>query len=295
MKKGSLLLLTVLAATACANTKDDVQTTEWTTMQETQTETEIETTAVEEEPEMADDGEERYEYEYNEDGSWMCEKVYLGDMLYAERTYAVDADGLQTAITDITYNEDGSYAGLEFDSFGEVILEVYVDAAGNVENEMRYERTYDEEGNPTLTLTYENGVLIEEMEYITGSDVDGSWSMSGKTTAYHEDGTKTITDRDPEGSWSSEITYAADGTVIEELRYEYERNEAGEDIGSKAYRNGAIFREAHQLLNEKGEVTGIVMTEYAEDGGKTVCEYNENLECVKETVYDAAGNVLSEK
>lgn len=234
---------------------------------------------------------ERTEYEYNEDGSWMSEKVYTDEVLSAERTYEVDADGLQTPITEILYNEDGSYTGMEYDVFGELVIEVYVDAQGNTEHELRYEHTYDDANHKEKTMTYSDGVLIEETEYINGTNEDGSWSMSAKTTVYHDDGTKTVTDSDEELNWFTEITYDAEGNVTEELRYEYEKNEEGEDIGSKGYRNGDLFQEFAQVTNADGEVTGFMEINYAEDGGKTVCEYDENFEVIKETVYDADGNI----
>jgi len=39
---------------------------------------------------------------------------------------------------------------------------------------------------------------------------------------------------------------------------------------------------------------GMLWTEYNEDGTKTITELSENFEPVKETVYDAEGNVISE-
>ena len=132
------------------------------------------------------------------------------------------------------------------------------------------------------------------MEYVFGSDEYGSWSMSGKTTTYHEDGTKTVSDGDVEATWSSEITYAADGTVLEEIRYEYLRDENGNDLGSKGYRNGKLFKEATVIQDADGNTTSVLMTDYNEDGTKTVREYADAFELVKEIIYDADGSVISE-
>lgn len=238
--------------------------------------------------------ESAYEYEYSDDGSWMSEKEYYGNTLSAVREYSVDTDGWQKLLTEKIYNEDGSWIGTEYDLYDNVVIEIESDADGNVTMDRRYEYTYDADGNYSMSRIYENGVLTEEVEYFTGSDEEGSWSMSGKTTVYHEDGSKTISDRDLEATWSSETTYDANGNVVEELRYEYEYNEDGDSIGSKGYKNGKLIEEMRSIIGADGEATGILWTYYHEDGTRTVEEYDTSLDLVKETVYDASGNVISE-
>ena len=196
-------------------------------------------------------------------------------------------------LKEISYNEDGSWIGAEYDLYENQVIEIHSNANGNVELDRRFEHTYDEDGNKTLTKTYDNGVLVEEVEFWVGSDEDGTWSMSGKTTTYHEDGSKTVSDGDLEATWSSETTYDAAGNVVEELRYEYTQDENGEATSTKGYKNGKLFVETQAITTEEGE-PGILWIDYEEDGSKTVTEFDENFELVKETVYDAAGNVISE-
>ena len=233
------------------------------------------------------------EYTYNDAGTWMGEKDYVDGVLAAEREYSIDADGNQQLIKEITYNEDGSWIGAEYDLYENQVIEIHTNADGTVELDRRFEHTYDADGNKTLTKTYENGILVEEVEFRFGSDDEGSWSMSGKTTVYLEDGSKTVSDSDPEATWSSETTYDAAGNVVEEIRYEYLKDESGEDTGSKGYKNGKLFVETQAITLPGGE-PGMLWTEYNEDGTKTVTELNENFEPVKETVYDTEGNVISE-
>lgn len=233
------------------------------------------------------------EYTYNDAGNWVGAKEYVEGVLAAEREYAIDGAGHQQLLREITYSEDGSWVGAEYDLYENQVIEIHTNAEGNVELDRRFEHTYDDEGNKTLTKTYDNGVLVEEVEFWFGTDEDGSWSMSGKTTTYHEDGSKTVTDGDLDTTWSSETTYDAQGNVVEELRYEYEQDENGEAIGSKGYKNGKLFVETQAITLPGGE-PGMLWTEYNEDGTKTVTELNENFEPVKETVYDAEGNVISE-
>jgi len=233
------------------------------------------------------------EYTYNDAGNWVGVKEYVEGVLAAEREYSIDADGNQQLLKEIIYNEDGSWMGAEYDLYENQVIEIHSDADGNVELERRFEHTYDDEGNKTLTKTYDNGVLVEEMEFWFGSDDEGSWSMSGKTTTYHEDGSKTVADGDMEATWSSETTYDAAGNVVEELRYEYDQDENGEAVGSRGYKNGKLFVETKAITGADG-TPGILWTEYNEDGTKTVTEYNESFDVVKETVYDADGTAISE-
>ena len=233
------------------------------------------------------------EYTYNDAGDWAGVKEYVDGALAAEREYSIDAEGNMQLLKEISYNEDGSWIGAEYDLYENQVIEIHSNANGNVELDRRFEHTYDEDGNKTLTKTYDNGVLVEEVEFWVGSDEDGTWSMSGKTTTYHEDGSKTVSDGDLEATWSSETTYDAAGNVVEELRYEYTQDENGEATSTKGYKNGKLFVETQAITTEEGE-PGILWIDYEEDGSKTVTEFDENFELVKETVYDAAGNVISE-
>ena len=114
------------------------------------------------------------EYTYNDAGTWMGEKDYVDGILAAEREYSIDADGNQQLIKEITYNEDGSWIGAEYDLYENQVIEIHTNADGNVELDRRFEHTYDEDGNKTLTKTYDNGVLVEEQEFWVGFDEDGT-------------------------------------------------------------------------------------------------------------------------
>ena len=73
-----------------------------------------------------------------------------------------------------------------------------------------------------------------------------------------------------------------------------EYNKEGDSTGSKGYKNGKLFEEVQTIVDSDGEVTGVLMISYDEDGTKTISEYDDTFTLVKETVYDAAGNVISE-
>ena len=230
---------------------------------------------------------------YSDDYSHMTYSEYTGGVLTCEQEYRV-LEEENVLVRDWYSNEDGSAYAQEYDEYSNTVAEITYAADGSVEREVRYENEYDAEGNMTLQRTYEDGVLTVEMEYLSGSDEEGSWSMSGKVTYYYEDGTKMVADSDPEQTWSTETTYAADGSVLNEIRYEYLRDEEGNDIGSMGYENGRLFLEYHSILDENGETVGLIRTKYHEDGTKTVYEYNAELDLVGETAYDAAGNPVED-
>ena len=236
-----------------------------------------------------------YRYTYSEDGSKMYEKSYEAGKLVSEQDYLLDKDFSQTTLRSVRYNEDGSYSLTEYDERGSETLEAEYGADGKAVYETRYENDYDADGNRTLRRTYEGSRLVNETEFLFGSDEEGSWSMSAKQTDYHEDGSRTVSDADWENNtWSMNVTYAADGTVLEHIRYEYVKDENGEDLCSKGYRNGRLFEEAGRRVNEAGEAIGTYFTDYSEDGTKAVREYDLNFDLVKSTIYGADGTVISE-
>ena len=239
----------------------------------------------------ADGSEEsRNEYEYSADGNKMTERSYYMQKLQYESVYDI-TDGNQILFSNTTYYEDGSIEGSEYDQYGNSVAYFSKTADGNIESEFKFEHEYDEEGRITLTKSYENGRLTHEQEYINGSDEEGEWSRSGKNISYHADGSKTVCDADPDGAWSSEITYDPQGNVTEEIRYEYEYNENGDQTVGRTYNNGVLTETMEAVADENGETEFIIRTRYLEDGGKRVCKYDTNFDVVEETTYDADGKV----
>ena len=232
----------------------------------------------------------RMEYEYSADGNQMTEKTYYEQKMQSQSVYDI-TDGNQIMIANIAYYEDGGTESSEYDKYGNPTHQVVTSADGKMESDYRYEYEYDSDGNITLARTFENDRLVQEMEYVTGSDQDGSWSRSGKTVNYHADGSKTVSDFDPDGAWSSEITYAADGSISEELRYEYEYNQNGDQTVGRSYRNGKLTEIAETVMDQNGETEFIIRTQFNEDGSKRVRKYDTNFDIVEDTSYDANGNV----
>ncbi|MBQ2752126.1 MAG: hypothetical protein IJF25_06065 [Oscillospiraceae bacterium] len=241
----------------------------------------------------ADGSEEnRNEYEYSADRNKMTERSYYQQQLQYQSVYDI-TDGDQILLSNTTYYADGGIEGSEYDKYGNAIAYFSKTADGIVESEYIFEHEYDDEGRITLTKTFENGRLTHEQEYINGSDEEGSWSRSGKNISYHADGSKTVCDADPDGAWSSEITYDAAGNVTEELRYEYEYNENGDQTVGRSYENGRLTETMEAIADENGETEFIIRTKYLEDGGRQVRKADTNFDVVEETDSDASGNVIN--
>lgn len=236
-----------------------------------------------------------HRYAYSEDGTRMTEQTYQdGTLTYEqELLWNNEYECFWDTIAERSYGEDGSLA-YTYDDSGNPLSEIHYKPDGSLDVEYAYENTYDLSGDLIQIRTFTNGRLTQETEYINGTDPDGStWSRSGKTTYYHEDGSKLVYDSDIESTWSTEITYDANGNVTHELRYEYLYNENGDSIGSRGYENGRLFTAYDSILDENGETIGVRNTDYREDGSKVVYEYDENFELLKEISYAADGSIIS--
>lgn len=245
------------------------------------------------------------ENEYDENGNVTYMASYNADdeiehESWSEYAQTEDGEFYEAKVTE-SY-EDGTKLVAEYNQYEDIVTRVMYDANGAVVYEERYEREYNEEGDPLWEKEYEDGVLIREIPYyISGSDEDMSWRCPGKTIDYYEDGTKLVTEYNENGDLGKEITYNADDSVESTVTYTYELVEDGEwtveEHGKwnliKAYEDGVLISETRHKVSSEGWWTyKAQVIEYYEDGTKTVSEYDENQELVSETTYDAAGNVV---
>lgn len=226
----------------------------------------------------------RYTY-YDADGSVVEEEF---------TEYGLDAEGncyeLKTTRYDYTY---GAIYVSEYNEYGDQTARTISDLEGNVEQTDRFEREYNDEGDPIWEKSYTNDVLVQE---ITGYQtyVDGEYTMRFPETVidYYEDGTKLVTDYGDDGEVAKETYYKADGTVEKEWTYTYETDSEGNWTSIKVYEGERLVKETEYALDADGWNYPVKETEYHEDGSKTVCEYNEYGELVSESQYDADGNLI---
>lgn len=214
-----------------------------------------------------------------------------------------DADGnpYSEGRNEITYDDDGNlltimkYAGdelrgEEYYRNGEIhrIVEHYEDGT-------RYEHEYDEHRNLTSVIGYDaDGSISTQLFSEYAETADGEWyEVCSTETA--PDGSKYYGEFNDQGDQIVWITYTPDGVMENNERYEYTYDEEGHKTAVKVYSFDTLVQEKlyTMVVFEDGWMNypGTVI-DYQEDGGKTVCVYDENDELVSQTHYDAGGNVI---
>ena len=205
--------------------------------------------------------EERIDFTYDAAGNVLTEKRYNDGVLSEESVYQ---DGVLSSM--VTYDADARHE-FTLNEFGDPVSMISYDTAGNVIGEEYTEYAYTEDG-----------------EY-----------YAPRTTTIDADGSKYVSEYNPQGDQIIWITYTPDGAMDNNERYEYTYDEEGHKTAVKVYSFDALVQEKlyTMVVFEDGWMNypGTII-DYHEDGGKTVCVYDENDELVSETHYDADGNVI---
>ena len=207
-----------------------------------------------------------YQYQYDENGNVLHSKVTVDGVLTEENEYmVVDEESLLRKLT--SYMEDGSKFSNEYDEHGNVIRLI----------------TYDTEGN---------NIHQADSEYT--QLVDGAWYES-KCTYSEIDGSKTVGEYDAQGNSTSITAYDAQGNLESTQTWEYVYTDGDRKVSEKHYIDGQLVEE---LLYKTVETEDYsvnfpeTVTQYNDDGSKTVTVYDENDEIVSQTNYDSEGNVI---
>jgi len=176
--------------------------------------------------------------------------------------------------SEIMVFEDGGWDIYQNDEEERAILAVSYDAEGKVSCEYKIEYIEDEDGNLTGEKIYENGVLLAEMTY--GTDF---WGLCGLVSEVWYDGeNRSVTEYDQYGNSISSIIYDGENNVISNERIEYENDEEGNVLRQRIFQEGRLVME---IDNTSGAE---IITEYDEEGTKTVRRYDERGD-LRETVY----------
>lgn len=211
-----------------------------------------------------------YKYEYGFNGNITRVQIYTDDVLIEEDLYK-SVDGEDVLHECIYYNEDGTKFTNEYDDFGNIVKVLSYTADGEIDVDSTSEYSLDEYGE---------------------------WYES-KNVSIYSSGIKTESEYDRFGENITNIVYNAEGEIESSLAWDTEYNEDGDIISQKQYSDGVLISESVYKKLELEDGEGYVnfpetVTEYGEDGGRTVTVYDENDEVVSLTVYDADGNVISE-
>lgn len=209
-----------------------------------------------------------YSYEYDENGNITAENVYLNDDNYPHgfTQYVYDTDGLLKYEIYYSSNyaqtelEKNFYAEYEYDSSGNEISNIKVDADGYIDSKSSTEYQYDDNEN----------------------------IISKTVNAWFDPVNSKI------NSSISEYTYTYDESgkmLTETLKYTYDRNgEAYSCESMKIYdSNGNVIKE----IRDKGSETETEKTYEYDDKNRLICEKIKNVRTVYE--YDDKNRMICEE
>ncbi|MBQ7116699.1 MAG: hypothetical protein IJN88_00660 [Clostridia bacterium] len=177
-----------------------------------------------------------------------------------------------------------------FNSYGDWTQKLYFDEEGNYTWENRAEYTYDKDGNKLTEKIYTDDVLLSSAEY----DYDSAGLTYKKyETEYHDDGSSIVYEYNESGDNLGYVVYDEKGNATEDVRSEYITDEKGELIGEKVYENDILSKEMKYAAGNDGEEDYLYIVEavlYNDDGSKSVEEYDESGELIREAYYDSDGS-----
>lgn len=219
-------------------------------------------------------------YQYDEAGHVTSAWYYEDGVLFSESEFALDAEGYEYEVRAIEYEEDGSMSVSEYNEHGDQTLAAYY-YAGELESSLRFEYTYDAEGNITRMRTFSEDALIEEADYLIFEKDDVAINYPAKLTVWYEDDTRVTYITDENGDTLSETTWDAAGNQISAYTYESEYDEEGTLIRVSTCENGVLILVEEYAVDAEGWNYLAVETAYNADGTTTVTRYNENGEVIK--------------
>lgn len=208
-----------------------------------------------------------YEYEYDADGNLLRSSTVTDGVLTDESAYAT-VNGERVVCEYISYLEDGSKSVGYYDENGNITRSVFYDAEGNVD-------------------------LQTDSEYALSAE--GEWYEAVCTTT-EADGSRYISEFSENGDQTGAAYYDAEGTLVYRENWVYTYTEDGNWQTMAHYFDDVLTGDTvyATVTTEDGSMTyPETVTEYGEDGTKTVTVYNENDEIVSQTHYDANGAVIA--
>ena len=233
---------------------------------------------------------------YDENGNPVEVQYYdengkLSNSVHTEYDVDDESNVYEAKYTEIF--EDGSKLIAEYNVYGDIVTRDRFDAEGNPEYAEIYNYGYNEEGEKDWIKEYRNDRLIKEITgYTTYEGKDHSVRYPEYVIDYLEDGSKFVMHYGERSDLMTESSYAADGSILQEISYFYEYDENDNRIDEKKYDGDRLIIHKEYGVNEDGWSCVEKETEYLENGGKVIREFNEVEEVTSETEYDAEGNVV---
>jgi len=207
-----------------------------------------------------------YVYSYDENGNKLNSFTYYFGVLIEEAEYGLDPFGDSVLKTMTGYNDDGSESVVLCDEYGNTISSKMTAEDGHVVFEETFEYTYGDDGFPIHTT---------------------------QKTLF-DDGSYFIFELDEMGNHLFETQVEGDGTVVYAYTHVYEYDDGGRMLSERVTENDRpVFETFYTYKGDDFWGYQSMTIDYFEDGSKTVCEMDEYGEIIKETNYNADGEIIS--
>lgn len=117
----------------------------------------------------------------------------------------------------------------------------------------------------------------------------------GSEILLFDDGTGQVYNYNEDYDILRNTSYEADGRIVDDYRYVYERNENGQLIAQKTYWNGFLCEEYFYRTDAFGEAVPVYQLGYDTDGSTSRNDYDTWGNVVKNRMMDPAGNITFEE
>lgn len=201
--------------------------------------------------------------------------------------YSLNQDGESYESRHVEVRENGEKFVLAYNEHGDTTLQETYDADGKLAAQASWEYGYGTGDEEVWQKKYENGILIFEIISYAEMDRDGVSVRYPETSIYYQkDGNRLVEFRGPNGEPAMVTLYNADGSEAYVHIYTYETFGNGCWKNIRVHDGDRLMREMVYQLNAEGTASYLAeLTEYHEDGSRTVTEYNENQEIIFMTDY----------
>ena len=194
--------------------------------------------------------------------------------------------------------DDGTFSVLTYDEQGTMNSFMVYGDDGMVLSHQQQISEYYEDGNPKYTQWIIDGMLQNESFYEPCENPEYGVYLR-KSIDYLEDGSKIVTVYAEDFIIESVTTLDAAGNEVEATSYEYEYDEAGNQIYMAAYTNDIISQETMSFLGDDGNMYDSAIIFYDEYGVITDentytydFDENGNLTCIT-TYYNGIRTTVS--
>lgn len=170
----------------------------------------------------------------------------------------------------IVDNGDGTYNLMGYDAWGGVLVDLWMDEGGALMSELYYDNEYDDQGNLLHSMSYVDGVLVNETFFEVGEEHYLTQEIS------YDDSGMTVTTYNEHMYATGAAVYDAQGNLISEEEYVYEYDDAGNVTYCASYTNGEMTYEEAELVGPDGNVYTQFMRYYSE--GELIGEYSHEYE-----------------